>query len=173
MSRVAPNCPCRHLLCFSNRQDQWGNCQNGTLSYVKNFNCKIVHLLFRHLQALHLNGLTTVSRWSTGHEFSIELLESWSSNDMGHWELDLAVVVLHGRCLLAILAFNNSRSHDLDRTWSSTMTTSQFRIHLFNGFAQSNITVFLVHVVGSASRIVTKPDTVVLDNVAVTFDKLQ
>jgi hypothetical protein len=52
---------------------------------------------------------------------------------------------------------------DLDRSKASTVTGSHVLVAGHNSFAAGHLTVLLVHVVSAGARVVTEPDTVVLD----------
>lgn len=52
----------------------------------------------------------------------------------------------------------------MNRTESSTMSSSHVLVQRFYSQCTGCIAVFLVHVVGTRTRIISKPDTVVLDS---------
>ena len=64
---------------------------------------------------------------------------------------------------LQVLVFNNSGLDDLNGTITSTMSTSHFLIALLDSTEESIVTILLVHVVSTGTRVVTEPDTVVLN----------
>jgi hypothetical protein len=51
----------------------------------------------------------------------------------------------------------------LDRTETGTVTSSHVLVASVDSIGTGELTVLLVHVVGTGSRVVTKPDTEVLD----------
>ena len=63
---------------------------------------------------------------------------------------------------LKIFISDNSSLDDLDGTVTSTVSTSHFLVALLNSSKESVITIFLVHVVSTGTRVVSQPDTVVL-----------
>ena len=63
---------------------------------------------------------------------------------------------------LEVLIFNDGSLDDLDGTITSTVSTSHFLIALLNSSEESIVTIFLVHVVSTGTRVVSQPDTVVL-----------
>ena len=56
-----------------------------------------------------------------------------------------------------------SNTDDLNRSETSTVTSSHVLVTGLDSFSTAHSTVFLVHVVGTGTRIVTDPDTKVLD----------
>jgi hypothetical protein len=56
-----------------------------------------------------------------------------------------------------------SNTDDLDRGETSTVAGSHVLVASNNSSATGHLAVLLVHVVGTRARIVTEPDTVVLD----------
>ena len=64
---------------------------------------------------------------------------------------------------LEILIFNDGSLDDLDGTITSTVSTSHFLVALLNSTEEGVITILLVHVVSTGTRVVSQPDTVVLD----------
>jgi hypothetical protein len=62
---------------------------------------------------------------------------------------------------------------DLDVTEARAMTSSHILITSTHSFHTGHTTVFLVHVVGAGARVVTKPDTKVLDLFRALFKDLQ
>ena len=63
---------------------------------------------------------------------------------------------------LEVLIFNDGSLDDLDGTITSTVSTSHFLVALLNSSEESVVTIFLVHVVSTGTRVVSQPDTVVL-----------
>ena len=53
---------------------------------------------------------------------------------------------------------------NLNRSWSGSMTGTHVTVALSDGSGGHGVSVFTVHVVSSRSRIVSDPDTEVLDN---------
>lgn len=51
----------------------------------------------------------------------------------------------------------------MDGPEAGTVTGGHVLVHGLDGVGAGHVTVFLVHVVGTGSRIVSKPDTKVLD----------
>ena len=67
---------------------------------------------------------------------------------------------------------DRSSADDLDRPRTTTVTSSHLVIKLRHGSSELQVTVLAVHVVGSGARVVTEPDSVVLDGAGVLLDKL-
>ena len=78
-------------------------------------------------------------------------------------ELQVLVSVHDVLVSLKILIFNNSGLDDLDGTITSTVSTSHLLVALLNSTEESVITILLVHVVSTGTRVVSQPDTIVLD----------
>lgn len=51
----------------------------------------------------------------------------------------------------------------MNRPEASTMPSSHILIHTFNRIRAAKLTVLLVHIVGTRPRVVSKPDTKILD----------
>ena len=78
-------------------------------------------------------------------------------------ELEILMSVHDVLVSLEVLVFNNGSLDDLDGTITSTVSTSHLLIALLHSTEESVITILLVHVVSTGTRIVSQPDTVVLD----------
>ena len=78
-------------------------------------------------------------------------------------ELDLGIVHLLDSSTSGLASGNWLDSDDLNAVSSSTMTSSHIPIALGDSGRDGQVTVFTVHVMGSGTRIITKPDTEVLD----------
>lgn len=78
-------------------------------------------------------------------------------------ELEVLMSVHDVLVSLEVLIFNDGSLDDLDGTITSTVSTSHFLVALLNGTEEGVITILLVHVVSTRTRVVSQPDTVVLD----------
>ena len=101
------------------------------------------------------------------------LLSTLSAGDtVGKRELDLGLGELHTIHTPQILGSDSGCSNDLDGSRASTMTTGHFVVQLRDGTCQGDISVFSVHIVCTRSRVITEPDTIVLDNSVVLLHNL-
>lgn len=116
--------------------------------------------------------LTTEGARTRGLEDRVVVLLGRTRETMRQWERDLRVVKLLHIKLLRVLGSDDGSAHDLDRTWAGAVATSKLRVHLLDGFAQSHVTVFLVHVVGATSGVVADPDAIVVDHATILFSQL-
>lgn len=82
---------------------------------------------------------------------------------VGKGELKILVVELLDVHSLAVLVGNGGSTDDLDRACAGTVATSHVVVQGVNSTVQSNISVLTVHIVGTRSRVVLDPHTVVLD----------
>ena len=78
-------------------------------------------------------------------------------------ELEILMSVHDVLVSLEVLVFNNGSLDDLDGTITSTVSTSHLLIALLHSTEESVITILLVHVVSTGTRVISQPDTVVLD----------
>lgn len=67
------------------------------------------------------------------------------------------------RPLDVILLFNLGNSQDLDTPESSSVSGGHVLVQGLDGGGSAQLSEFLVHVVGTGSRVVSEPDTEVLD----------
>ena len=80
------------------------------------------------------------------------------------WELQvLGQVLLDVLSLDVVSLFQFNDLQDVDRSKSSSVSSSQVLVHGFNGTDSGNISVFFVHVVDTRSGVVSDPDTEGLD----------
>lgn len=86
-----------------------------------------------------------------------------TSNAMGNGEFDLGIDELLNVRTTNLGSFDFSNTNDLDGTETGTMTGSHIHVEALNGFNTAHGTELLVHVVGTRARIITQPDTKVLD----------
>mmetsp|Transcript_1253 Transcript_1253/g.1832 ORF Transcript_1253/g.1832 Transcript_1253/m.1832 type:complete len:202 (-) Transcript_1253:176-781(-) len=119
--------------------------------------------------------LSKVSAWADSAEcrarecLSVALS---TCNLVGQRELDSLLGELHSIWSLQILSFQNCSANDLDGTWSSAVSTSHLVIQLRDRSSQGQITILTVHIVGTATRIISDPNTVVLYNPRILFHQL-
>lgn len=98
-------------------------------------------------------------RWSL---WSVQLLGLLDS--VWKWELQVLGQELSDVLSLDIIfGFKFNNLQNVNRSKSSSVSSSQVRVHGFDSTNSGNISVFLVHVVGTRSRVVSDPDTKVLD----------
>ena len=91
---------------------------------------------------------------------------------MGKGEPDILLCELSTVGPLEFTSTDGSGTDDLDGTRTTTVTSSHLVIKLSNSSRELQVTVLAVHVVGSRTRVVTEPDSVVLDGTGVLLDKL-
>ena len=96
-------------------------------------------------------------------EGSLELLGFSTVLAVRKSELEIFMRVHDVLVSLQILILDNGSLDDLDRTITSTVCTSHFLIALLHSAKKSVVTILLVHVVSARTRVITQPDTVVLD----------
>lgn len=110
-----------------------------------------------------ISQLTTESARLLSKEGSLELLGLSTVLAVRKSELEVLMSVHDVLVSLQVLVFNNSGLDDLNGTITSTMSTSHFLIALLDSTEESIVTILLVHVVSTGTRVVTEPDTVVLN----------
>ena len=92
------------------------------------------------------------------------------SNTVGKWELDVLLSELHSVVTLEVSSLNSCSPDDLNGTRTGTMTSSHFVVKLCNCTSDGKITVFTVHIMGTRTGLVTKPDSVILDDTGVLLN---
>merc|ERR1711973_468491 len=100
--------------------------------------------------------------WSFGGESS-GVLGSLGHDSSWEWELDVWIVHLFVLWSSALVGFDLFGSENLDGTWSSSMSSGHFSVHLGDGEWEGHISVLSVHVLTGGSGVVPDPDAVVLD----------
>jgi len=78
-------------------------------------------------------------------------------------ELDLGIVELLGGGATAFVGSHLFHLDDLDRSSSSPVPSAHVTVALRHPSGGSQVTVFTVHVVGTGARVVSQPDSKVLD----------
>jgi len=99
--------------------------------------------------------------WASGLEDRLESSRWGALEVVRLWESDFGLGELLGLSSLDLGVLEDARSDDLDRFWSSTMTTAHLHVHLRNCTAESAVSVLLVHVDGVCARQVSEHDSVV------------
>ena len=112
--------------------------------------------------AIIIRCLTAESARLLSEEGRLELLGLSTVLAVRKSELKILMGVHDVLVSLKILIFNNSGLDDLDGTITSTVSTSHLLVALLNSTEESVITILLVHVVSTGTRVVSQPDTVVL-----------
>ena len=107
-------------------------------------------------------NLSAESARLLGEEGSLELLGLSTVAAVRESELQILMSVHDVLVSLQILIGNHGGLDDLNRTITSTVSSSHLLIALLHSSEQSRITVLLVHVVSSGTRVVSQPDSVVL-----------
>lgn len=87
-------------------------------------------------------------------------------------ELNLLLCELSTIGPLELTSTEGSGTDDLDRTRTTTVTSSHLIVKLRNSTGELQVTVLAVHVVGSGTRVITEPDSVVLDSTGVLLNEL-
>ncbi len=78
-------------------------------------------------------------------------------------EAEVAGEILIGVVSLDLRILDDGSLDDLDVAGHSSVSTSHVVVHLTDGASQRDISVLLVHIVGTASASVAQPDSEVLD----------
>jgi hypothetical protein len=89
------------------------------------------------------------------------------------WKLEAWLQELLDIRTTNIFSLDFSNLDDLNRVETSSVLSSQVLVASDNSISTSQFTVFLVHVVGTRARVVTDPDTKVLDLVWLLFKDLK
>ena len=110
------------------------------------------------------------SRPLAGEQTSLALARVPGHDERWQWERDLRVNELLSVVSTHIGSLDGGGTKDLHRTLAGTVTRGHLRVHLFDGTSQFGVTVFLVHVVGARTRIITDPHTIVFDNTIVLLE---
>ena len=87
----------------------------------------------------------------------------------GKRELNLRVVHLLDKSSAGFASFDRLHTDDLDTVSPGSVTSTHVAVALGDGGRHSHIPVFAVHVVGARPRIITKPNTKVLDLQGLVF----
>lgn len=106
--------------------------------------------------------------------FNLKEVSPWFPNaELGHFvalvdalwqrELDLRIMELFHRRSAAVSSFNCFHSDDLDRVGTCSVTSTHVPVTLGHSAAHTQVTVFPVHVVRTRPRVVTQPNSKVLD----------
>lgn len=93
---------------------------------------------------------------------SEDWLES-TSNAMRNGEFNLGINELLNVRTTNLRSFDFSNTNDLDGTETSTVTSSHVHVQALNSFDTAHRTELLVHVMSTRTRIITQPNTEVLD----------
>lgn len=110
--------------------------------------------------------------WSWSSECSFVGM-SWCSLDVSNlWILQACWSILNGSCSHGLVVWLNDGLNDMDSIASSTVSSSHFTIHLGDGSAKSDISIFFVHVDDTSSCKISKHDSVVLDRVWFSLEDL-
>ena len=86
-----------------------------------------------------------------------------AGNTMGNGEFNLGINELLNVRTTDLGSFNFGDTDDLDGTETGTMTGSHVHVKTLDSFNTAHGTELLVHVVGAGTRIVTQPNTKVLN----------
>ncbi len=93
-----------------------------------------------------------------------------AGNTVGKREFDSGLGELHAVGTLQVLSGNSRCSDDLDGSRARSVTSSHFIVQLRDSSGKGNISELTVHIVGTRSGVVTKPDTVVLNDSGVLLN---
>ena len=96
---------------------------------------------------------------SLGREDGLGLLDAVGKRELEATDSQLLDVLALD--VLSLLKLNNLE--DVDRSKSRSVAGSHILVKSVNGSSTGELTVLLVHVVGTGTRVVTDPDTEVLD----------
>jgi hypothetical protein len=132
------------------------------------------HLVMLVTEAtIHLETTCLLSeggRSASNGEVSVLLGDDLSGSDQG--EAQVLAQVLVGVVSLDLRVLDGGGLDDLDVASHSSVSTSHVVVHLTDGTSESDISVLLVHVVGTASASVAQPDSEVLDLSGVLLEDL-
>ena len=109
-------------------------------------------------------------RPDSGKPLPVLLLDAGSAVNEG--ELDLGVVVLLEGDPVAVLGADDRVLDDLDAVPPSAVAAGHLIVELVDGAHECRVPELLAHVVGSAPRVVPKPDGVVLHDTSVLLNNL-
>lgn len=112
------------------------------------------------------------SGWASGLEGRTELLGRWAVDAVQQTELDVVGVELLGVDALGLGGLEDGGLDDLDRRAASAVAGGEISIHLLDGASEGDVTVLLVHVVGTRAGVITDPEAEVLDVVRVLLEDL-
>ena len=108
-------------------------------------------------------SLPEVLIWLAGTEDRSCRLGCTAKNAVREGKLDAVLEELKGGGALADLGGNSSSADNLNRLVARPVSASHVIIHSSNCPSQVCVTVFAVHVVGAAARVVLDPNAKVLD----------
>ena len=109
------------------------------------------------------SDLSTESARLLGQEGGLVLLGLSTVVAVRQGELQVLVSVHDVLVSLQILISDNGGADDLDGTVASAVGSSHLLVALLDGAEERSVTVLLVHVVSAGARVVSQPDSVVLD----------
>ena len=115
-----------------------------------------------HIPHNLLAPLSTASARLGGEEGRSVLLGLSTVLAMRQSVLQVLVSVHDVLMSLQVLIGHHSGLDDLNRTIASTVSSSHLLIALLHSSQKSRVTVLLVHVVSTGTRVVTQPDSIVL-----------
>ena len=101
--------------------------------------------------------------WTSCLVGGLEDTATWADHSSWNWEGDLRVMKLSDVWSLAVSCLDGSRLNDGDGTMSSTVSTSHFLVHLFYSAVKCGISVLLVCIVHSSTRVISNPDAIILN----------
>ena len=130
---------------------------------MKQFDCLLyyssVRLTAPSFKETHL--LPEARRTTSDSNMTMFLGNDWSWANK--WETKCSAEKLIGVVSLDFLILDDCCLDDLDIASHSSMSSSHIVVHLSNCSSQSQISVLLVHIMSSASTLVTKPDSEILN----------
>lgn len=126
-------------------------------------------LLLNRLQLTEESGRTHSAESTIGKSLGSTL---GGIDTVGKGELNSLLCELSTVGPLKLTSTKGSSTDDLDGTRTTTVTSSHLVVKLRHSSGELQVTVLAVHVVGSGTRVVTEPDSVVLDSTGVLLDKL-
>ena len=108
-------------------------------------------------------SLSTESARLLGQEGGLVLLGLSTVVAVRESELQVLTSVHDVLLSLQLLISNNGGADDLDGTVTSTVSSGHLLVALLDSTEERSVTVLLVHVVSAGTRVVSQPDSVVLD----------
>lgn len=139
--------------------------KGGIVQYKNNYTYMTVFSIIPvRLKASHFNETHLLpERGGTSGDGNVSMLLGDDGSRSDKWETKSAAQILIGVVSLDFLILDDSSLDDLNIASHSSVTSSHIIVHLTDSSGESNISVLLVHIVGSTSALVSKPDSKVLN----------
>jgi hypothetical protein len=145
----------------------WDNPDFSNQSQYREFHIALIRHSYRSLQKLVSICITAIldnlkSAWSLASIERFHLL--WlDQKSVRKWEAQVWLKQLLNIWTTNIFRLDFSNLDDVNSVETSTMLSSQILVASDNSIRASQFTIFLVHVVGSRARVISDPETKILD----------